>query len=315
MEVVYKNIDEQIELILAKNILIKNKERAKDILIRENYYNLIVGYKDVFLDMKQQNKEVYQEETYFEEIYAVYQFDRELRNILLNYIAIVETNLKSCIANHFSFKYGTVDYLKQENFDIPIYKEAAYQEFLKKLDSNLKRNLNHYPDLKYMQETYQTIPLWMLTTVMTFGVTSKFYNLMKIEDKKEIARYFCIRYRDIDVYLKMLNIVRNISAHGNVLFDLRMKIKYPIYGNSYEHDILGIEKVGTKYATGMNDILAVLIILKRFLEYKEYKKMVRELETAIREVQKELDPISFKSFLNKMGIPERFFTLESVSVA
>ena len=48
MEVVYKNIDEQIELILAKNILIKNKERAKDILIRENYYNLMLVIKMFF---------------------------------------------------------------------------------------------------------------------------------------------------------------------------------------------------------------------------------------------------------------------------
>ena len=107
MLIEYKDINEQIEIIKTKNILIKDENKAKDILLRENYYNLITGYKDVFIDIKnskKSGKEIYSKDTYFEEIYAVYIFDRELRNIMLDYISIVETNIKSYIANIFSKK-------------------------------------------------------------------------------------------------------------------------------------------------------------------------------------------------------------------
>ena len=104
MVVEYKNIDDQINMIKDKNILIRNEKKAKDILLRENYYNLITGYKNVFIDIKNnsENLDKCSEETYFEEIYAVYKFDRELKNIMLNYISIVEINIKSFISNIFS---------------------------------------------------------------------------------------------------------------------------------------------------------------------------------------------------------------------
>ncbi len=306
MELVYKNIEEQLELIIEKKILIKNKTKAKEILWRENYYNLITGYKDVFLDMKKNGEEVFQSETYFEEIYSIYNFDRELRNMMLKYISIIETNLKSCIANVFSAKYGTKDYLKKENFYVPSYREEEFQEFLFKVNENLKRNINNYPEFKKIEKSYQTIPLWMLTTMMTFGTISKFYEFLKIEDQKEIAKFFYIQNRDLNTFLKMLNIIRNISAHGNVLFDVQLKIHYPIRKTSYFHDVLEIPTDGIHYEYGINDILSVIIILKRFLDYKDYKKFIKELKEAILEVKKELDPYSFSCFLKKMGINEKF---------
>ncbi len=304
-ELVYKTIDEQLEMIYQKNILIKNEEKAKDILYRENYYKLITGYKDVFLELKK-GEEIFQQETYFEEIYAIYIFDRELRNMMLNYISIIETNLKSCIANQFSLKYGTSHYLKKENFYVPSYKERLFEEFLQKLNDNLKMNWKHYPDLKESKEKYQTIPLWMLTTIMTFGTISKFYHFMKKEDQTEVAKYFCIQRNDMDVFLKMLNIIRNISAHGNVLFDIRLPIHYPIHHSSFFHESIPIEKQENSYVSGINDIMAIIIILKRFLEHKEFKKFMKELKTAILDVKKELDAYSFSCFLKKMGIPETF---------
>jgi len=307
MQIEYKNIDGQIELIKSKNILIKDEERAKDILFRENYYNLITGYKDIFIDIKNSKKrgiETYSEETYFEEIYAVYKFDRELRNIMLNYISIIETNVKSYIANIFSNKYGTYDYLKEENFYITPNNRREHNELIKRVTENLNRNIEIYDDIKECKVKYGTVPLWMLTTLMTFGNIIKFYTLMKIEDKKEIANFFRINYRDMQTFLRMLNVVRNIAAHGNILFNLKLDITYPVKGESYYHELLKILKVGDSYQTGINDILAIIIILKRFLQNSEYKKLIKELQQAIDDVKEELDNISFENFMEEMGLPE-----------
>ena len=43
-------IDEKIELLQNRNLHIKNEDIAKEILLNNNYYYLINGYKDLFLN-------------------------------------------------------------------------------------------------------------------------------------------------------------------------------------------------------------------------------------------------------------------------
>lgn len=52
MEKEFKTIDEQIELLQSRNLYIENEEIAKEILLNNNYYYLINGYKDLFLNKK-----------------------------------------------------------------------------------------------------------------------------------------------------------------------------------------------------------------------------------------------------------------------
>ncbi len=52
MEKIFKTIDEQIQLLQSRNLHIEDKEIAKEILLNNNYYYLINGYKDLFLDKK-----------------------------------------------------------------------------------------------------------------------------------------------------------------------------------------------------------------------------------------------------------------------
>lgn len=48
MEKEFKTVDEQIQLLQNRNLQIKNKEIAKQILLNNNYYYLINGYKNYF---------------------------------------------------------------------------------------------------------------------------------------------------------------------------------------------------------------------------------------------------------------------------
>ena len=50
MEKTFKTINEQIELLKSRNLNIKNNEKAKEILLNNNYYYLINGYKELFLN-------------------------------------------------------------------------------------------------------------------------------------------------------------------------------------------------------------------------------------------------------------------------
>ena len=52
----FKTIDEQIELLRSRNLQIRDYETAKEILLSNNYYYLINGYKDLFLNKKVKQK-------------------------------------------------------------------------------------------------------------------------------------------------------------------------------------------------------------------------------------------------------------------
>ncbi len=314
--IMYKDINEQIEILKNKNILFKNEEKAKSILLRENYYNLITGYKDIFTDLKLSKKrgiETCALETYFEEIYTIYKFDRKLKNLMFYYISIIETNIKSYISNVFSKKYGTTNYLKESNFNVNENNIKKFEELIVKINSNVERNIDNYEDIKKCKEEYLDIPLWMLVTYITLGNIIKFYSLMKFEDKKEIAKIVNIKPHDINVYLKMLNIIRNISAHGNVLFNVKLDIKYEInQKGSFYHDKLNIDKINNTYKSGINDILAIIIIFKRLLGKTEYNEFILQFISIIEEVKIELDKESFENFIEAMGLPDNYNLLKEL---
>ena len=83
MEKEFKTIDEQIELLQSRNLHIENKNIARRILLNNNYYYLINGYKDVFLN-KNNKEEKFANGTTLEEIYSLYEFDRENIRIKFN---------------------------------------------------------------------------------------------------------------------------------------------------------------------------------------------------------------------------------------
>ena len=70
-----------------KGLMISDKEYAKKILLKIGYFPLINGYKEVF---KQSINDQFQKGTTFEDIYELYSFDNELRNIFLKYILMAE---------------------------------------------------------------------------------------------------------------------------------------------------------------------------------------------------------------------------------
>ena len=309
MKVEYKNIEEQIELIKNKNIVIKDTEKAKQILLREGYYNLIKGYKNIFVDIKKSKKigtETRDEETYFEEIYAVYKFDRDFRNLMFKYISIIETHIKSYISEVISKKYGTKNYLKRENFKIPSNGEERFNTLIRIIKSSVERNLNNYLDIKNCYIENGDIPFWMLGTLITFGTIVKLYIFMKIEDKKEVAKNVNMEYSELQDYLKMLNIVRNISAHNNVLFNTKFDISYKCKSSSKYHDLLGITNQNNTYVSGINDMMAIIIILRKLLDDKDYNHLVIELIDMLDEIKEELDSESFENLLEEMGVPKDY---------
>ena len=91
----FKTYRQLLQILRGRGLEIKKGfqgSRAMRILESENYYNVINGYKEFFLASKATptTTETYITGTSFDEIYALYSFDRNIRNIYLRFLLKAE---------------------------------------------------------------------------------------------------------------------------------------------------------------------------------------------------------------------------------
>lgn len=177
MEKEFKTIEEQIEILKSRKLIINDDELAKKIFKENNYYYVINGYKDLFIN-EINGKETYKDNVTLEEIYSLYKFDIEIRTHFLKYILSLERRLNTYIAYEFSRNYGHNNYLLVDNFDNTERNNTRITKLIKDIElskiEQLKlgnKMLNHY------MNQYNYIPLWVLIRIITFGQVSKFYRI------------------------------------------------------------------------------------------------------------------------------------------
>ena len=80
----FKTIDEQIDTLKEKGLIIDDIDYAKDVLLRENYF-FLMGYRHLFI--RSERDRTFINGTNFRELYAMFNFDRQIRNIIFKNIS------------------------------------------------------------------------------------------------------------------------------------------------------------------------------------------------------------------------------------
>lgn len=295
----FKNLTEQIEIFKYKGMVINDENYAKKVLLRENYF-FINGYRHLFL--KSNDDRTFKEGTTFEEMYSLFLFDRSFRNIIFKYLLVIENNLKSVTSYQLSKKYGyrERDYLKEKNFTRAPEKQAQLNDLLRKMKRQIRVNGSQHSATLHYVSNYGYIPLWILVKVLSFGIVSEMYSILKTEDQKDIARIYDIDSETLTIYLPILANYRNLCAHEDILYE--NKTQKDIDDTVY-HQLLKIEKVDDEYIKGKNDLFALIIIMKQMLIAEDFKNMSIELENVIDTLNYNLHTISVEEVLNRMGFP------------
>ena len=205
---IYTTTSDQIQKQLSRGLQITNDASTRKIIEAENYYNLFNGYKWLFLDSNHTGPdEKYLSGTTFDEIHALYLFDRELRNIFIRYILEIENNIKSVLAHNFSEKYGHDNYLKINNFEInvqpgerktPAQKIGDVSDLIANLQREIARQLSkNNPMISHYMLEYGYVPLWVLVNTLTLGTISIFYASLKQQDQNDIGRFFHLKPNEL----------------------------------------------------------------------------------------------------------------------
>ena len=189
MEKNFKTIDEQIEILKEKNLIIEDEETAKEILLRENYF-FLMGYRHVFMISSKERKFI--PGTTFSEVYSLFTFDRNFRNIIFKNVLVIENQLKSVLSYQLSKKYGykEKDYLNPKNFTNDHSKSRRVHDLIDKMKRQIRINVGTHAATMHYMNNYGYIPMWVLVKVLSFGIVCELYTILKDEDKIEIAEVF-----------------------------------------------------------------------------------------------------------------------------
>ena len=299
---VFKTIQEQISILEQKGLIIDDYLFTEDILIRENYF-FISGYRHLFL--KSYKDRNFIKGTTFRELYALFNFDRQVRNIIFKNLLIIENNMKSIISYQLSKKYGfrEKDYLKPENFTKAPDKQRQLSDTLKKMKRQIRVNGAQHSATSHYLKNYGYIPLWVVVKVLSFGIVGELYTVMKREDQEEIANIYDLSVNNLLTYLPILSNYRNLCAHEDILYDHRTQ---KIIGDTKYHDGLDIPTTDGEYIYGKDDLFALIIILKQLLRSEEFRLLINELSYEIDVLCGKLKVINIGKVLDTMGFPRNF---------
>lgn len=264
----FKTIDEQLEILRSRGLSIKDDGKAKDFLLHNNYYR-ISGYS-----LTLRKNDVFSKNASFQNIIDIYDFDHELRHILLKYIEIIEVTFKSTYAYEFTQVHNPTAYLDYGLFTNP----AKHQEILTKSESQKKTRLHHEAYLKhFVSDLKQDVPLWAYVDLLTIADISFLYSISEESIKKSVAKHFGLKmssgHEILGRFMHSMTIIRNLCAHGSRLYNRLFEQKPSL--NRKELRLLYIKPDGS---VDNAHLYGFILIMKRLLVPEDFSTMKQEIE-------------------------------------
>ncbi len=284
----YKSNEELINYLLSKGVVISNKKDALEKIERYTYYSIVNTYKNIFKD-KNGN---YIENVSFDDIYALFEFDKNLKNIILKYCLEIETVIKSIMANQISKVYGVKDYLNTSNWDASINTDIK-ENLLKKINNEIEKDYNVHTAVTHYIDKYGFVPPFVLVKILTFGVASSYYGLLKQSDRQAIAKYFKISDKLLKQILKNLTTIRNVAAHSDRLYNYTSKF------------YLSFKLIDENYIKSDNitNLYMVVRCMEKLLTKEQYKELYNSICEETRKLEEKLKSVEINNITKIMGFP------------
>ncbi len=298
----FKTLDEQIDILVEKGLVIDDIQATKQILLRENYF-FLNGYRHLFL--RPEDNRLYLEGTNFRELYAMFSFDRQIRNIIFKNIMIVENNLKSILAYVMSKNHGFKEnnYLNPNNFANDNRKSRQINDLIRKMKRQINVNGKQHSATAHYLNNYGYIPLWVVVKVLSFGIVGELYTVLQHQDQLEIANVFGVDIDNMCDYLPILANYRNLCAHEDICYLNRTQ---KVIADTKFHRGLYIPLVNGEYIYGKDDLFALVIILKQMLDDDDFHLFASEISYEFDQLSGKLKVIKIEKVLHEMGFPNNW---------
>lgn len=200
----------QVQLLREKNIVIDDTNSCIDFLGKVNYYRLSAYY----LPFKgPDGKCLYN--VSFNQVRKIYEFDQELRELILGAIEEIEIHMRTQMAYYHSHKYGADGYLLSSSYNA----RHNHETFKTHISSCIRENQKTSVVQHHIKKYEGKFPLWVIIEYFSIGMLSYFYRGMKTSDKKAIARnLYGTSHFVLESWTRCITDLRNKCAHYSRLY-------------------------------------------------------------------------------------------------
>lgn len=208
--------------LVARGLAVPDPVAALHALEYVGYYRLLV-YMRPFQRMDTASGiPTFVPGTTFQDVLNLYEFDRELRLLCLNAVERVEVALRSAIVSQVAVAHGPHFFLEPQHFE----RLAAFVEFYQTACRDRK-----YLAVRHYENHYSSpelAPIWAIMETITYGSLSRLFSGLKVAHRKCVARRFGYDEKVLASWFRSLNLLRNMCAHHNRLWNAPMNVDQPM---------------------------------------------------------------------------------------
>ena len=208
---------DQIRLLKKRGLIIADEATANIFLQNISYYRLSGYWWPMQADKVQHT---FKPNSTFENVIAIYNFDRELRLLLYDVIERIEIGFRTKLIYHLSHELSSWWFEEAAYFKNAIEHTKTLQAIDRELNQTKEVFIKeHYK--KYKTDTRRP-PAWKTLEIASFGNISKLYgNLLNIIKSKDLiaAELGTVNHTFLPSWLQSITQIRNICAHHGRLWN------------------------------------------------------------------------------------------------
>ena len=215
---------DQLQQVKSRGLFIPDENEFLRLLELKSYYR-ISGYWYPLLADKQNH--LFKPGASFDTVWQMYQFDRELRQLVINEIEKVEITVRAKMIYIFAHAFDAFWHTNPALFS----DKTLHLKTIEKIKEEFRRSDASFIRSFRMKYSDPIPPCWTAFEVISFGSLSMlFENLRAGRSKRELAHWFGLDDKTFGSWLHSLVYVRNVCAHHSRLWnrELRIQPKYPI---------------------------------------------------------------------------------------
>ena len=229
------------------------------------------------------------------DLFALYQFDVNLRRTLNFYCNVTEVRFKSALSNACSIATNDGTFYLDKGYytpskgesdakirrqNISYFNTRFFPDIVQK-ETKLRSDVWKYPELREYRRGgsrhNNKLPIWVTFSYTEFGTVTMMYNYLKGDLRKKVLKYVFIKEkyskRDtelVDTWLDAVRNMRNYCAHNSMVVGMTSSV---VLRDSVDDEAVLLQD---------NDLFSRLYAMKKLLPEKDAENLKKDLKKLIR---------------------------------
>ena len=217
----YSSPSKLLSILQSRGLDCSGVENPESVLRTVGYYRLS-GYLYPFLEF-QKSEHRYKRGSTLGGAVSLYEFDRELRQLVFDQIERIEIAVRSTITNIVCAETGDVFWMTNPS---RFAHTDKYNKTLLLIDKELQNSREDF--ISHFKHTYEDPypPSWMIAEIIPLGTLTRLYeNIASNQIRKRIARSFGLTVPVFVSWMTIVTLTRNSCCHHARLWNRSLSLR------------------------------------------------------------------------------------------